>query len=103
LISEDLVSGSSVTGTEVVNLQGVELGKVKDFMVERTGGRIAYVVIARGGVMGMGERLYAVPWDLLRSGDLTSDQLAIDIEPEDLDSGPGFDPDNWPGTNGAAR
>ena len=86
---------ATLAGDPVVNPQGVELGVLEHVMLDVGAGRIAYAVLARGGVFGIGERLYAVPWHVVRR-DLHSECFVIDIEPDALDAAPSFDRHHWP-------
>ena len=85
----------TLPGDPVVNRDGVELGVLEHVMLDVAGGRIAYAVIARGGVLGIGERLYAVPWHAVRR-DARSHCFVVDIEPAALDAAPSFDRHHWP-------
>ena len=93
---------ASLAGDPVVNGQGVELGVLEHVMLDVREGRIAYAVLARGGVFGIGERLYAVPWRAVRR-DLQSECFVIDIDPETLDAAPSFDRHHWPAMDRAWR
>lgn len=86
---------ANLAGDPVVNAHGVELGVLEHVMLDVGAGRIAYAVLARGGVFGIGERLYAVPWHAVRR-DLQSECFVVDIDPAALDAAPSFDRDHWP-------
>jgi hypothetical protein len=64
-------------------------------MLDLHSGRVAYVVLSYGGVMGMGNKLFAVPWNAFRI-DEDNKQFVLDIDKQRLESAPGFDKDNWP-------
>jgi sporulation protein YlmC with PRC-barrel domain len=52
---------SNLTGTAVRNAQGEDIGNIEDFVVDTTGGQVAYTVVSFGGFWGIGEKLAAVP------------------------------------------
>ncbi len=56
-----LEKASKVIGTEIKGSQGEKLGKVKDLAIDLENGRIVEVIMGTGGVMGVDERLVAVP------------------------------------------
>lgn len=90
-----LLSASTLTGDEVRNLQDEKLGKIQDLMLDMTEGRIRYAVLASGGFLGMGDRLFAVPWKALRL-DRDNKRFVLDVDVERLKNAPGFDKDQWP-------
>lgn len=61
----DLAPVSAMTCEEVVSIEGDTIGFIKDFMVDMDDGVVAYVVLAFGGLFGIGTRRVAVPWRLL--------------------------------------
>lgn len=94
-MTPEILSSSTLIGDQVVNSEEEKLGTLKEIMIDLTEGRVAYAVLARGGFGGMGEKLFAVPWSMLRvDGD--NRRVLLDVDPEVLDDSPGFDPDNWP-------
>ena len=84
-----------MTGDDVKNPQGESLGDLKDLMIDTSTGKIAYGVLSFGGVLGMGNKLFAVPWDAL-TVDGANKQLTLNVSKERLKDAPGFDKDHWP-------
>ena len=90
-----LLSADTITGDEVCNLQDEKLGTIQDIMLDMTEGKIRYAVLASGGFLGMGDRLFAVPWKALKQ-DQENHRFKLDVDVERLKKAPGFDKDNWP-------
>src|SRR3954468_7860536 len=61
----ELMGADTLIGDHVHNLQNEHLGEIKEIMLDMRTGTIAYAVMSRGGVLGIGEKLFAVPWDAL--------------------------------------
>jgi sporulation protein YlmC with PRC-barrel domain len=90
-----VVSASTVSGNQVQNLAGDKLGKIEDIMLDDASATIAYAVLSFGGFMGMGDKLFAVPWNALTLIE-GEDYFLLDVDEEVLENAPGFDKDNWP-------
>jgi len=91
------LSATTLIGDDVRNSAGEDLGKIEDFMIDLDSGRIAYAVLSFGGFLGMGDKLFAIPWQSLEV-DLDEKCFRFDVDKETLEKAPGFDKDNWPET-----
>jgi hypothetical protein len=60
-----LMGADTLMGNDVYNRQDEDLGDIKEIMLDVPGGRISYAVLSFGGLLGMGEKLFAVPWEAL--------------------------------------
>jgi sporulation protein YlmC with PRC-barrel domain len=92
-----VLSATTMIGDQVVNSQGEDLGKLEELMIDLDEGKIAYAVLSFGGFLGMGDKLFAIPWDAL-TVDTVNERIELDIQKETLKEAPGFDKDNWPET-----
>ena len=90
-----LLSATTLTGDEVCNMQDEKLGKIQDLMLDIGEGQIRYAVLASGGFLGMGDRLFAIPWKALKL-DKKNRRFMLDVAVERLKNAPGFDKDQWP-------
>jgi sporulation protein YlmC with PRC-barrel domain len=91
----ELMGADTLIGNDVQNRQDEDLGDVKEIMLDVRTGRIAYAVLSFGGVLGMGDKLFAVPWNAMAL-DTDKKCFVLDIDKETLKSAPGFDKDAWP-------
>ncbi len=89
------LSASTIIGDHVHNAQGEELGSVKDIMLDLDTGRIAYAVLSFGGFLGLGDKLFAIPWNALQL-DAPNHAFILNVDKETLQNAEGFDKDKWP-------
>ena len=96
-----VLAASTLEGNKVRNIAGEDLGKVDEIMIDIPSGRVAYAVLSFGGILRMGNKLFAVPWSAVT---VDEDQkcLVLNIDKETLEKAPGFDKDNWPDMDNAA-
>ena len=90
-----LMGADTLIGDDVYNHNDEELGDIKEIMLDMRTGQIAYAVLSFGGIMGMGDKLFAVPWESLTL-DTINKRFLLDVDKEQLKNAPGFDKDNWP-------
>ena len=60
-----LISADKVEGTAVYNREGDKLGSIHTVMIDKVSGKVAYAVMSFGGFLGIGDRYYPLPWDVL--------------------------------------
>lgn len=89
------LSATTLIGNPVRNSEDEDLGKIEDFMIDLDTGCIVYAVLSFGGFLGLGDKLFAIPWASLRV-DMEEECVRFDIDQETLEKAPGFDKDNWP-------
>jgi sporulation protein YlmC with PRC-barrel domain len=91
----ELMGADTLNGEDVYNTKDEDLGDIKEIMIDMRSGRIAYAVLSYGGVLGMGEKLFAVPWSALKL-DTEKKRFTLDMDKDSLSDAPGFDKDAWP-------
>jgi sporulation protein YlmC with PRC-barrel domain len=90
---------SKVIGAKVKNSKGEDLGKVEELVVDPGEGTIEYAVLSFGGFLGMGDKLFAIPFQLLKArveGDGSQAHFTFDMDKAKLEQAPGFPKNNWP-------
>ncbi len=89
------LSAGTLTGDTVKNKADETLGTIEEIMIDLDQGNIAYVVMAAGGFLGIGDKYFAVPWSVLTI-DTDAHDVVVDLDKETIENAPGFDKDNWP-------
>ena len=90
-----LMGAHTLLGDNVVNGQGQDLGDIKELMLDTRTGQVAYAVLSFGGFLGVGARLFAVPWQALHL-DTVNQRFVLNVDKDRLKTAPGFDRDAWP-------
>jgi sporulation protein YlmC with PRC-barrel domain len=93
--SRRVLAASSLAGDSVKNRHGEDLGAITEIMIDIPSGRVAYAVLSFGGFLGMGNKLFALPWSML-TVDEDRKCFVVDIDKTTLENAPGFDKDQWP-------
>jgi sporulation protein YlmC with PRC-barrel domain len=100
--AETIRRTSEIIGMAVMNEDNDELGAVDDIVIDLDRGTVNYLAISYGGVLGLGDKLLAVPLDAVDwrrpAGEESAFSLVWNIEPQMLKDAPGFDQDDWPAT-----
>ena len=92
------LGATSLIQDKVVNLAGQDIGRIEELMIDVTTGRVAYAVMSFGGFMGIGNKLFALPWSAV-TVDEAKKRFVVNVTRESLDQMPGFDKDHWPDLN----
>jgi sporulation protein YlmC with PRC-barrel domain len=90
-----VLSAATLTGDRVRNSAGENLGKIEEIMIDVPTGRVAYAVLSFGGFLGIGDKLFAVPWQSLTLNE-RDHEFILNVDRERLETAPGFDRDHWP-------
>ena len=91
-----VVSASKIIGETVANHQGENVGKIHELVIDAGKNRVAYAVLSHGSFLGMGEKLFAMPWEAFEFS-ATEHKLILNVDKEKLKTAPGFEKDDkWP-------
>lgn len=90
-----VLPATTILGNKVVNTEGEQLGSLKELVMDLEDGRVAYAVLSFGGFLGLGDKLFAIPWEALTL-ETEDHTFILDVDKEVLKSAPGFDKDHWP-------
>ncbi|MBV8096786.1 MAG: PRC-barrel domain-containing protein [Acetobacteraceae bacterium] len=94
-----LIASDRVEGTAVYDRSGHHLGSIKRLMIEKVSGQVVYAIMSFGGIMGLGEETFRVPWAKLQY-DTSLGGYRTDITESELRGAPSSvrgDSDQWPG------
>lgn len=92
------LTATSIIGDRIENPQGDNLGRIDNLMVNVNDGSVEYVVIEFGSFLGIGGKLFAIPFKELQL-DTEKRVFIFDRDKEYLERSPGFDKTHWPDTN----
>jgi sporulation protein YlmC with PRC-barrel domain len=88
---------STIEGLKVMNPAGEDLGKVKDLVIDMGTGKVVYAALDFGGFLGVGDKLFAVPFKSFQySHNGQYSLLVLDASKERLKKAPGFNKNHWP-------
>lgn len=91
----EIMAANTLEDNDVLNPDGEKLGDIKAIMLDVLHGRIAYAVLSHGGVLGVGEKLFAIPWSALTL-DTQRKCFVLDVSVASLKGARGFDKHDWP-------
>jgi sporulation protein YlmC with PRC-barrel domain len=97
------VRASRLIGMNIENSQQKGVGEINDIVLDAKTGEIQYVAVTYGGFLGVGNKMFAVPFEAFtvqQDPDDPNDHddyvLVLDVTEKQLEGAEGFDEDNWP-------
>lgn len=101
---DEATSGSNIRVSQLIgmgiqNQKGKSIGSVNDIVINAKSGKVRYAAVSYGGFMGLGDKLFAVPWQAFKyqKGEKEAEhKLVLNATEQQLKSATGFDQDNWP-------
>ncbi|MFN6945905.1 MAG: PRC-barrel domain-containing protein [Cytophagaceae bacterium] len=86
MINEDnILTARTIIGDKVVTPEGVELGCVRDFLLDPETGKIAYGVLSYRANPEIGEKQFAVPYEAFVLNE-EKDVFTLNVDKEMLES-----------------
>ena len=84
------ILASKVRGTNVYNDAGEKIGTVEDIVLDKQSNQIMFAALGFGGLLGVGEKYYPVPWSML---DYSEDKggYVLPINKESLEQAPNYE------------
>jgi sporulation protein YlmC with PRC-barrel domain len=96
------VRASKLIGTNLTNSNDESVGEIKDLVMDASTGKVRYVAVTYGGFLGLGSKLFAVPFEAFHVRQNTSAttpgdyMLTLDVTKDQMKGAQGFDNDRWP-------
>lgn len=90
-----ILKASEVLGYSVQNPEGQKLGTIEELVIDPHSGQVVYAALSSGGFLGMGDKLFAIPWEALKPMP-EQQSFSLDITKETLENTQGFDKNDWP-------
>jgi sporulation protein YlmC with PRC-barrel domain len=97
--SRSTIRASQLIGMSIENNEKQSVGKINDLVLDAENGAIRYAAVTSGGFLGIGDKLFAVPWQAFKfRHDPERDEhlLVLDVTRKMLEGEEGFDQDHWP-------
>jgi len=90
-----LLGTTSFYGDSVYDVAGKFLGEIQELVIDIDSGRVAYALMAVGGFLGLGRKLFALPWGMVTL-DSVYHRCVINLDLERLFDAPSLDEDLLP-------
>ena len=96
---EKVLRTGTIKGMKVYNNEGDRVGTIDELVIDIEKGQVVYGALSVGGLLGVGDKLFAIPWrEFTYEVDEKDKFFRIDVNKEALKAAPGFAKDQWPNT-----
>jgi hypothetical protein len=92
--STRFISTNRLRQYDLVNEQDKDLGQVQTFVIDMLAGRIAFVIVAFGGFLGISDKWFAMPWEIM-TWSPEKKKFVVDMPTNVLATAPGMHKDKW--------
>ncbi|MFG0262396.1 MAG: PRC-barrel domain-containing protein [Novipirellula sp. JB048] len=97
------IRASQLIGMNIQNDRGESVGEIEDLVIDSASGRVRYAAVTYGGIIGIGNKLFAVPFAAFQfkpdpedPDDADDYVLVLNVTQQQLEGAEGFDEDHWP-------
>ena len=87
--SHSLIASNRIDGTVVYGSGGSKIGSIRQMMIDKITGKVAYAVLSFGGFLGMGDEYYPLPWSTLKY-DTNLGGFRVNLTKDQLDRAPKY-------------
>jgi sporulation protein YlmC with PRC-barrel domain len=87
--SGTLIPADKINGTDVYNMAGERLGNIEDIVIDKVSGRAIYALMSFGGLLGIGEKQYPLPWSVLNYDPIKAGYV-VNLDKNDLIEAPSY-------------
>ena len=84
------ILASKVKGTAVYNNSGDRIGTVEDIVLDKQSNQIMFAALGFGGLLGIGEKYYPVPWSML-DYDEAKGGYVVPLDKDRIQNAPAYD------------
>jgi sporulation protein YlmC with PRC-barrel domain len=85
------VYASKLIGASVKSAEGESLGKIDELVIDPHDARIKAAVVSVGGILGLGAKSVAIPWDKMTMGTgADRDTIVVAMGKDELERAPGW-------------
>jgi len=84
------ILASKVKGTAVYNNAGDKIGTVEDVVLDKLSNQIMFAALGFGGLLGIGEKYYPVPWSMLNYSE-DKGGYVVPLDKARIENAPAYD------------